>query len=239
MSETTLTHKDLAELLGVSETTIKSYRRKFPGCIPVASQGKPIRFSAGARDVALRIRDLFALGMSAEEVRLRLEREFPAIAAGSAGAKRPAPPEKTAPAPELLLGVSAMARSLVSITQQQKALLDRLQGIEALLKKSDIQGPAGVNALRQAEAAREKEALLEARLDRLDAAALNLSEDLAFLAHDLRRLLERSEETGRAAQSAAREQPARRIPLRQGAKIPPPRIFGPAPGEARALEPPR
>ena len=72
MSEATLTHKDLADLLKVSETTVKSYRRKFPGCIPVASQGKPIRFPAVAAEVALRIRDLFELGMSVEEVRLRL-----------------------------------------------------------------------------------------------------------------------------------------------------------------------
>ena len=31
MSEQTFTHKALADLLGVSETTVKSYRRKFPG----------------------------------------------------------------------------------------------------------------------------------------------------------------------------------------------------------------
>ena len=52
MSEKTFTHKALADLLGVSETTVKSYRRKFPGCIPVASQGKPIRFPAEAAAVA-------------------------------------------------------------------------------------------------------------------------------------------------------------------------------------------
>ena len=75
MTEGNLTHRDLARMLGVSETTVKSYRRKFPDCIPVASQGKPIRFTAEAAAVSLRIRDLFEMGMSVEEVRARLAAE--------------------------------------------------------------------------------------------------------------------------------------------------------------------
>lgn len=77
--EKTFTHKDLATLLGVSETTIKSYRRKFPNCIPVANQGKPIRFTADAGNICLRIRDLFELGMSVTEVRCRLAAAYPWI----------------------------------------------------------------------------------------------------------------------------------------------------------------
>ena len=53
----TYTHKDLANLCSVSETTIKSYRRKFPGFIPVLTRGKPIRFKKDAGDVCLKIRD--------------------------------------------------------------------------------------------------------------------------------------------------------------------------------------
>lgn len=60
----TLTHKDLAKLCGVSETTIKSYRRKFPTFIPVDTDGKPLRFKPEAGDVCLTIRDCFAKGMS-------------------------------------------------------------------------------------------------------------------------------------------------------------------------------
>ncbi|MFI3271472.1 MAG: MerR family transcriptional regulator [Pseudomonadota bacterium] len=71
-----LTHKDLAKALGVSETTIKSYRRKFPACITVASKGKPIRFSPEAETVCRRIQALFALGMAVEDVRVRLAEEF-------------------------------------------------------------------------------------------------------------------------------------------------------------------
>lgn len=82
MSECGITHKDIAKALDVSETTIKSYRRKFPGCIPVSSRGKPIRFKPEAEAVCRRIQTLFELGMSIEEVRLRLALEFAWIEAG-------------------------------------------------------------------------------------------------------------------------------------------------------------
>ncbi|MDR2076777.1 MAG: helix-turn-helix domain-containing protein [Desulfovibrio sp.] len=243
MSDATLTHKDLAGLLGVSETTVKSYRRKFPGCIPVASRGKPIRFTAGAKDVAFKIRDLFALGMSVEEVRLRLGQEFPWIAASG---QRPPPSrsDKTAVAPELASGMSTVAKSMVSITQQQKALLARMQGIETMLEGLGLQGSVDAEALRRAEAARARETLVEARLDRLDAASRELSQSLASLASDLGAFLARHEGTQTTAPDAnpapSREQPsARRIPLRQGTNISPPQTLTPAPSEARALEPPR
>lgn len=71
-----LTHKDLAKALGVSETTIKSYRRKFPACIMVASKGKPLRFTPEAEVVCRRIQAFFAVGMAVEDVRLRLAEEF-------------------------------------------------------------------------------------------------------------------------------------------------------------------
>jgi DNA-binding transcriptional MerR regulator len=72
----TYTHKDLARLCGVSETTIKSYRRKFPGFIPVLTRGKPIRFKGEAGEVCLKIRDCFAKGMSVNETRKVLKENF-------------------------------------------------------------------------------------------------------------------------------------------------------------------
>lgn len=72
----THTHKDLALLCGVSETTIKSYRRKFPAFFPLHSRGKPLRFKAQAAAVALRIRELFQQHLSVPEIRKRLKAEF-------------------------------------------------------------------------------------------------------------------------------------------------------------------
>ncbi|WP_272698802.1 helix-turn-helix domain-containing protein [Desulfovibrio sp. Fe33] len=70
------THKDLAALCGVSETTIKSYRRKFPGFIPVLTRGKPIRFKPEAGEVCLMIRDCFGKGMSVNETYKVLKEHF-------------------------------------------------------------------------------------------------------------------------------------------------------------------
>lgn len=72
----TYTHKDLANLCGVSETTIKSYRRKFPGFIPVLTRGKPIRFKSEASAVCLKIRDCFDKGMSVNETHKVLKESF-------------------------------------------------------------------------------------------------------------------------------------------------------------------
>ena len=84
MSET-FTHKDLAKLCGVSETTIKSYRRKFPGFIPVLTRGKPIRFKGEASDVCLKIRECFDKGMSVNETRKVLKKNFKELAPDTPG----------------------------------------------------------------------------------------------------------------------------------------------------------
>lgn len=71
-----LTHKDLAEAVKVSVTTIKSYRKKFPEFIYMASRGKPIRFEPETLDVVKKIRACFAKDLSVEETRKILSAEF-------------------------------------------------------------------------------------------------------------------------------------------------------------------
>lgn len=187
MSDTTYTHKDLSTLLGVSETTIKSYRRKFPGCIPVANKGKPIRFQENALVVATRIRDLFDTGMSVQEVRTRLASEFSFISGEVI--KEEAPKNgKNEVAPELSLGVSNMAKSMVAMTQQQKSILSRMQGIEAMLEELGLQG-GDVSQNPRLVKAREREALIESRLDALDANTKELAQTVQELAGQLGRFL--------------------------------------------------
>lgn len=70
------THRDLAKALGVSETTIKSYRGKFPTFLPVAREGKPVRLHPESLEVCRRIRDLFAEGLSILQTSQRLQSEF-------------------------------------------------------------------------------------------------------------------------------------------------------------------
>lgn len=191
MSEKTFTHKDLADLLGVSETTVKSYRRKFPGCIPVANQGKPIRFTAEAARVATRIRDYFETGMSVEEVRLRLAGEFTWISSETPKAVSKGAPERAELSPEISVGVSNMAKSMVAMTQQQKALLTRMQGLENLLEDLGLKGGADLEEARRKNlsAAREREMLIEERLNRLDETTKGLADSVASLTESLGRFL--------------------------------------------------
>lgn len=207
MTDKTYTHRDLAALLGVSETTVKSYRRKFPGCIPVASHGKPIRFTEEASKVAIRIRDLFETGMSVEDVRARLSKEFGWISADS-------PPEAAGPAqiprrvsrvsskghevgPELSIGVSNMAKSLVAMTQQQKSLAAKLDTIEKTLadlgrqEGGALAGLHGVNAA-SGGAGEEK---IEQRLGLLEETLKALAGSIEGIARNLAVFM--------AAQSAA------------------------------------
>lgn len=70
-------HRDLARDLGVSVTTIKSYRRKFPEFLPPASHGKPLRFAPQARQVCRTIKDAFARDLSILEAHDLLKAQFP------------------------------------------------------------------------------------------------------------------------------------------------------------------
>ncbi len=184
MSQENLTHKDLAKLLGVSETTVKSYRRKFPGCIPVSNKGKPIRFSPQAASVALRIRELFGTGMSVPEVRARLAGEFDWI-----NEKLPEQVKKSVPEQ----GLSGLARSMVEMSGRQSAMLKRMQSIEAMLAELGLAGAEEVEKLRgsRAEAARRAEERLEERLNSIGRTTDTLSETVRVLADQLGHLLER------------------------------------------------
>lgn len=153
MSETTLTHKDLGRMLGVSETTIKSYRRKFPDCIPVANDGKPIRFTQQAGTVCLRIRELFSRGMSVPEVRARLEREFSwieplpeqedAVEEAVEEAAQPLPvtgPVEVELPDDYTQALSGLAKSMVNLTMKQDTILRKMDSIDARLKQLGLEG---------------------------------------------------------------------------------------------------
>ncbi|MDL2210862.1 helix-turn-helix domain-containing protein, partial [Desulfovibrio sp. OttesenSCG-928-O18] len=130
-----VTHKDLARKLKISETTIKSYRRKFGDCIPVASTGKPIRFAPEAVAVCGRIRDLFDLGMSVEEVRARLAQEFPWISLVAKEEPESGPAVAGLPQ-EFTIAISNMAKSMVTVQQQQKTIMDRMDKMETSLAEN-------------------------------------------------------------------------------------------------------
>lgn len=87
--EPTLTHALLAKALGVTVTTIKSYRRKFPEFFRTATLGKPIRFPAETLALCRRIHHHFKRGLSVEETRKHLGQEFEAVAGAPEKARAP------------------------------------------------------------------------------------------------------------------------------------------------------
>lgn len=137
----TFTHKSLAELCEVSETTIKSYRRKFPGFIPVATRGKPIRFRREAGDVCLRIRDCFNKGMSVGETHKVLKEHFKEY--GGANGGRPAPPRPAGGvgvfSPEYMEKffhtAGQMMQGMASLATAQAKADRRLQKLETAIER--------------------------------------------------------------------------------------------------------
>ncbi|MHC1699887.1 MAG: helix-turn-helix domain-containing protein [Humidesulfovibrio sp.] len=124
MAQQTYTHRDLAGLLGVSETTVKSYRSKFPGFLPVAREGKPVRLHLESLEVCRRIRDLFADGLTILQTTERLHTEFkeyPLNRRLSTASKQAA-----AKAPD-----SGLEARLEALTQAQELARQRMEQLEA------------------------------------------------------------------------------------------------------------
>lgn len=130
----TLTHKDLAKALGVSETTIKSYRRKFPRFFPLHSRGKPLHFKAEALDVCQRIRQGFARDLSVEEVRSVLAQEFSHLQQNDNRPVRDSSALDSPPAPvEHQRAFQSMAASLEQLLVAQQHANARLDALQELM----------------------------------------------------------------------------------------------------------
>jgi len=161
----TYTHRDLAGLLGVSETTVKSYRSKFPGFLPVARQGKPVRLHPEALEVCLRIRDFFAEGLTITQAteRLRLEfKEYPQnrrLSIPSRQAVAQAPGSSPGSGPN-----TGLDARLEALTRSQELARERMELLEA-----EVRNLATLEAASKALVA---ELLQELRAARLAAPAL-------------------------------------------------------------------
>ena len=150
MDESTLTYKILSQRTGVSETTIKSYRRKFPEFFPVHSRGKPIRFKAVAGETCARIRECFGRDMSVQDIREDLSRKFPELAAKEASGGR-LPARESAPASGP--GQKAVLEALRRLEKEQSGInrkLDKL--LDAVLDLPARDKQAGPSPRQTAKA---------------------------------------------------------------------------------------
>jgi len=122
--EPTLTHALLAKALGVTVTTIKSYRRKFPEFFRTASLGKPIRFPADTLGLCRRIHHHFKRGLSVEETRKHLGQEFEAVAL--APEKAPAPQATQEPGKASLERIEDLLEGLFDLQNRTHSLMTEL-----------------------------------------------------------------------------------------------------------------
>ncbi|GFK94617.1 hypothetical protein NNJEOMEG_02464 [Fundidesulfovibrio magnetotacticus] len=134
--DNTLTHRDLARALGVSETTIKSYRRKFPEFWQAEGDGKPLRFAPRCLDLARAIQTHFRRGLSVEAARARLGEEFspaaPApvpVAPADSGAPKPpgnAPGTAAPSPPDSLARIEGLLEGLFTLQNRTHSLMAEL-----------------------------------------------------------------------------------------------------------------
>ncbi|MGL4721731.1 MAG: MerR family transcriptional regulator [Desulfovibrionaceae bacterium] len=129
MKEELYTHIDLSKLLGVSVTTIKSYRRKFPNCIPISSTGKPIHFTKDSLAVCKKIKEYFEDGMAVPEIHHRLAKEFSWVSAREKKTKNANQKNNS----DLHLALNSIAQGVMSLLQQQKDIARRLGKLESSL----------------------------------------------------------------------------------------------------------
>jgi len=129
-SAQTVTHEDLAQALGVSVTTIKNYRRQFGAFLPIAREGRPLRFHASALDVCHRIRNLFADGLSASKSLDVLQSEFPSFFNNRHLSKVKKSAPSTSASERLDLPEEGQ-------TEPEENLVKRLEAMEALFENAN------------------------------------------------------------------------------------------------------
>jgi len=156
MTAQTYTHRDLAGLLGVSETTVKSYRSKFPGFLPVARQGKPVQLHAESLEVCRRIRDLFAEGLTVVQATERLRQEFkqyPQARRAPAPVRQPVPADADAGLDDRLESLAQAQELAWRRVEQLEAEVRNLATLEAASKALVAELLQELRASRQAVAA--------------------------------------------------------------------------------------
>lgn len=122
--EPNLTHALLARGLGVTVTTVKSYRRKFPEFWPPCTKGKPIRFPAESLELCRRIQHHFKRGLSVDETRKRLAAEFQSFPQPSSASKSAHTPG--AQPTDALTRIESLLEGLFALQNRTHSLLAEL-----------------------------------------------------------------------------------------------------------------
>lgn len=137
-----MTHKELAGRLGVSVTTIKSYRSRFPGAVVPLGRGKPLRFGSEALAACRAIRKGFERGLSIDDIYAALIIEFPWVEKNRrlsegddmAGPGAPSVTTRAVPRPPLAeAGDRVLAKAYAGPQDLAGETSRRLERLEAML----------------------------------------------------------------------------------------------------------
>ncbi|MFW5500563.1 MULTISPECIES: hypothetical protein [unclassified Maridesulfovibrio] len=153
MTAETFTHRELSSITGVSVTTIKSYRKKFPEFFFIVGHGKPLRFRKGADKLCLRIRDLFNKNLSVKQIRDKLLTEFESVKENRQLSETKQDSQVNSEGFEKLAKTTnQMMNGLAALVTAQAKAEQRLARIEKSLKElvqTQSESPAGTNELLQ------------------------------------------------------------------------------------------
>jgi hypothetical protein len=147
----TLTHDLLAKALGVTVTTVKSYRRKFPEFWRTEGVSKPLRFPPESLVLCRRIQQHFKRGLSVAETRKRLGEEFQVVAPQAAGevpASATASQVRTdGPSAEALARMEGLLEGLFTLHNRTHSLMAELVAkLDTLADRLDTHGQASLQA---------------------------------------------------------------------------------------------
>lgn len=153
MTAETFTHRNLSNVTGVSVTTIKSYRKKFPEFFFIVGHGKPLRFRKGADKLCLRIRDLFNKNLSIKQIRDKLLTEFESVKENRQLSDKKDKLQINSDEFEKLSRTTAqMMKGLAALVTSQAKAEQRLARIEKSLKElvqTQSEFPSATNELVQ------------------------------------------------------------------------------------------
>ncbi|NDV26261.1 hypothetical protein [Desulfovibrio sp. JC010] len=153
MTAETFTHRDLSNITGVSVTTIKSYRKKFPEFFFIVGHGKPLRFRKGADKLSLRIRDLFNKNLSVRQIRDKLFTEFESVKENRQLSEKKQDSQVNGEEfAKLAKTTTQMMNGLAALVTAQAKSEQRLARMEKSLKEllqSQSEAPSGTTELLQ------------------------------------------------------------------------------------------
>ena len=141
-----LTGAQIAQQLGLPESTLRFYRDKFPEWIPMIGEGRQRRYRPEAVDVFRIIADTLRKNGTATEVEEALARLYPRTAVTAAETQQQTAVAQQQPDMPILEAFQALRIAVETQTQQLNAVQEEIRQLRAQLDARDQAVVAQVRA---------------------------------------------------------------------------------------------